>query len=141
MTPIFWLSFLLLLIIFHPIQWVSHRLFGYEAHKRSVELLNRFIVWNIYLVGGRIHFNWKSKVPEGKPYIIVANHQGMYDIPPLIWYLRHLHAKFISKKELGKGIPSISYNLRHGGSVLIDRKDRRQEAFSSDISGRQSFER
>ena len=31
--------------------------------------------------------------------------------------------KFISKKELGKGIPSISYNLRHGGSVLIDRKD------------------
>jgi 1-acyl-sn-glycerol-3-phosphate acyltransferase len=23
---------------------------------------------------------------------------------------------------LGKGIPSVSYNLRHGGSVLIDRK-------------------
>ena len=28
--------------------------------------------------------------------------------------------------ELGKGIPSVSYNLRHGGSVLIDRKDSRQ---------------
>ena len=28
--------------------------------------------------------------------------------------------------ELGKGIPSVSYNLRHGGSVLIDRKDPRQ---------------
>jgi len=27
---------------------------------------------------------------------------------------------------LGKGIPSISYNLRHGGSVLIDRKNPRQ---------------
>lgn len=46
----------------------------------------------------------------------------MYDIPPLIWYLRKHHVKFISKKELGKGIPSVSYNLRHGGSVLIDRK-------------------
>ena len=32
----------------------------------------------------------------------------------------------ISKKELGKGIPSISYNLRHDGSVLIDRKNPRQ---------------
>lgn len=46
----------------------------------------------------------------------------MYDIPPLIWYLRKHHVKFVSKKELGKGIPSVSYNLRHGGSVLIDRK-------------------
>jgi len=29
--------------------------------------------------------------------------------------------KFISKIELGKGIPSVSYNLRHGGAALIDR--------------------
>jgi 1-acyl-sn-glycerol-3-phosphate acyltransferase len=47
----------------------------------------------------------------------------MYDIPPLIWCLRQVHPKFISKKELGKGIPSVSYNLKYGGSVLIDRKD------------------
>jgi 1-acyl-sn-glycerol-3-phosphate acyltransferase len=32
----------------------------------------------------------------------------------------------VSKKELGSGIPSVSYNLRHGGSVLIDRKDPKQ---------------
>jgi 1-acyl-sn-glycerol-3-phosphate acyltransferase len=50
----------------------------------------------------------------------------MFDIPPLIWYMRKLHPKFISKKELAKGVPSISYNLRHGGSVLIDRKSARQ---------------
>ena len=37
-----------------------------------------------------------------------------------------MHLKFISKKALGKGIPSISFNLRHGGSVLIDRKDKNQ---------------
>jgi 1-acyl-sn-glycerol-3-phosphate acyltransferase len=35
--------------------------------------------------------------------------------------LRLLHPKFISKKELGRGIPSVSFNLRHGGSLLIDR--------------------
>ena len=50
----------------------------------------------------------------------------MYDISPIIWNMRNHHPKFISKKELGKGIPSISYNLRHGGSALIDRKDRDQ---------------
>lgn len=50
----------------------------------------------------------------------------MYDIPPIIWHLRKHHPKFVSKKELGKGIPSISFNLRHGGSILIDRKNARQ---------------
>lgn len=42
------------------------------------------------------------------------------------YFLREYHPKFVSKIELGKGIPSISYNLRHGGSVLIDRSDARQ---------------
>ncbi len=50
----------------------------------------------------------------------------MWDIPPIIWYLRKYHPKFISKIELGKGIPSISFNLKHGGSVLIDRKNPKQ---------------
>ncbi len=40
--------------------------------------------------------------------------------------MRKFHPKFVSKKELSKGIPSISYNLRHGGSVVIDRKDPKQ---------------
>ena len=62
------------------------------------------------------------KIDKNQPLIIVANHQSMYDISPILWYFRKHHPKFISKKELGKGIPSVSYNLRHGGSVLIDRK-------------------
>src|SRR3546814_14757295 len=52
--------------------------------------------------------------------------QSMYDIPPLIFFLRKHHGKFISKIELAKGIPSISFNLRHGGAANIDRKDPKQ---------------
>jgi 1-acyl-sn-glycerol-3-phosphate acyltransferase len=50
----------------------------------------------------------------------------MHDIPALGYFLRKYHPKFVSKIELGRGIPSISFNLRHGGSVLIDRKDAKQ---------------
>ncbi len=50
----------------------------------------------------------------------------MHDISPIVWFMRKHHPKFVSKIELGKGIPSVSYNLRHGGSVLINRKDSRQ---------------
>ncbi|KGO91394.1 lysophospholipid acyltransferase family protein [Flavobacterium subsaxonicum] len=126
LTIIFYLVFLLLLVIFHPIQWLCLNVFGYQAHKKSVDILNAGLTRCLHILGTTIAFNGMEKVPVGVPLIIVANHQSMYDIPPIIWFMRKVHPKFISKKELGKGIPSVSYNLRHGGSVLIDRKDSRQ---------------
>ena len=50
----------------------------------------------------------------------------MFDIPPIIWYMRKYHPKFVSKIQLGRGIPSVSFNLRHGGAALINRKDPKQ---------------
>ncbi|WP_369674683.1 lysophospholipid acyltransferase family protein [Nonlabens dokdonensis] len=70
--------------------------------------------------------NFKTDLPVGPSYVFVCNHQSMFDIPPLIYYLRDYHAKFIAKKELSKGIPSISLNLRIGENCAIDRKDRKQ---------------
>ncbi|RRO15929.1 lysophospholipid acyltransferase family protein [Flavobacteriaceae bacterium 14752] len=123
LSVIFYLVFGLVLVIFHGLQFIAHRGFGYRAHKISVDWLNFFIMRCLNLLGTRIYFDNPYQLKKGIPHIVVANHQSMYDIPPLIWYLRKIHPKFISKKELGKGIPSVSYNLRHGGSVLIDRKN------------------
>lgn len=120
---IYYLLFGLILVTFHVLQWLSFNIFGYQAHKRSVDIFNWFLVTNLRLLGTRFHISGDRNFSNDKPYIIIANHQSMYDIPPIIWYMRNLHPKFISKKELGKGIPAISYNLRHGGSVLIDRDD------------------
>ncbi|SHI86182.1 1-acyl-sn-glycerol-3-phosphate acyltransferase [Mesonia phycicola] len=125
-SVIYYLCFGLSLVVFHPIQWVCYNVFGYQAHKKSVDVLNFFLIRCLNILGTRITFENTYQLPEGVPHIIVANHQSTYDIPPIIWYLRKLHPKFISKKELGKGIPSISYNLRNGGSILIDRKNSRQ---------------
>jgi len=78
------------------------------------------------VLGTGYRFINEQNIPTDRPLIIVTNHQSMYDIPPIIWYMRKHHPKFVSKIELGKGIPSVSYNLRHGGSALIDRKDPKQ---------------
>ena len=126
LTVIYYFFFGLTLLVFHPIQVLCLRVFGYEAHKQSVAILNFFLIRCLHLLGTRFSFEDKHEIALNQPVIIVSNHQGTYDIPPIIWFLRRLHPKFISKKELGKGIPSVSYNLRHGGSALIDRKDRRQ---------------
>jgi 1-acyl-sn-glycerol-3-phosphate acyltransferase len=126
LSPLHHIGFFLLLIIFHPIQWLSLKLGGYAAHKKSVDILNFFLVGTYYLVGCSVKFKNSQNLPTNRPIIFVANHQSMYDIPPLIYHLRKYHAKFISKIELTKNIPSISFNLKHGGGANIDRNDRKQ---------------
>lgn len=125
-SVVYYLCFGLTLVIFHPIQWICFNIFGYQAHKKSVDYLNFFLVKCTNLLGTTYTFENRERIPQNVPIIFVANHQSMFDIIGIIWYLRRFHAKFVSKKELGKGIPSVSYNLRHGGSVLIDRKDPKQ---------------
>ncbi|MCQ6961249.1 lysophospholipid acyltransferase family protein [Mucilaginibacter aquariorum] len=126
LSPFSILAFLLLLVIFHPIQWLCLKLGGYSAHKKCVDILNFFLTSTFYIIGNKVIFINKQNLPVGRPIIFLANHQSLFDIPPMIYYLRKYHAKFISKVELTKGIPSISFNLRHGGGANIDRKDPRQ---------------
>ena len=119
-------AFFVLLVIFHPIQWACNKLGGYAAHKKAVDVLNFFLEQTAYILLNRVVFINHQNLPLGRPVIFIANHQSLFDIPPMIWHLRKYHAKFISKAELTKGIPSISYNLRVGGGANIDRKDPRQ---------------
>ena len=125
-TAIYYAIFFIVLCIFHPIQFICLKIFGYEAHKKSVDILNLVLIRITNLLNIKFQFENIDRIPENVPLILVANHQSMYDIIGVIWYLRKFHVKFVSKKELGSGVPSISYNLRNGGSVLIDRKDPKQ---------------
>lgn len=126
LSPIHHLFFLLVLCVFQPIQWFSFKFFGYNAHKKAVDWLNFFLVATYYILGLKVSYHGNTALPTNKPIIFIANHQSMYDVPALIWFLRKYHAKFISKIELTKNIPSISYNLKHGGGANINRKDARQ---------------
>jgi 1-acyl-sn-glycerol-3-phosphate acyltransferase len=120
----FW--FLFSLCLFHPIQWICLKAFGYQAHKRSVDFLDLFLMLTPNFLLSTSKCENIELIPMGKPIIFVANHQGIFDIVGMAWFLRKFHPKFVSKIELGRNIPSISFNLTHGGSVLIDRKDPKQ---------------
>jgi 1-acyl-sn-glycerol-3-phosphate acyltransferase len=126
LTPVYLILFGFLLLIFHPIQMFTRWIWGYPVRKKAVDVLNFGLLYGLRILGTKITYRGLEKIPQNRPLIIVANHQSTLDIPAVIVGFRKNHPKFISKIELGKGIPSISYNLRHGGSVLIDRKNPRQ---------------
>jgi 1-acyl-sn-glycerol-3-phosphate acyltransferase len=123
---IYILYFGILLVIFHPIQFIAYEIFGQKAHQKTVEWLNFWMVIGWYLTGSSISFSQKAQLPTDKTIIFISNHQSMFDIPGIIWFLRKNTPLFISKVELSKGIPSISYNLRVGKAALIKRNDPKQ---------------
>lgn len=126
LSVVFYIYYVSVILIFLPIQWLAFNLGGYQAHKKSADSLSYLMMTSLYILGTRIRFINKQDLPKNVPLIIVSNHQSIYDIPPIVFYLRKFHPKFVAKIELSKGFPSVSYFLRHGGNVLIDRGDPKQ---------------
>lgn len=126
LSILFYLSFGLTLVVFQPLQWLGKKLGGKSGHRGVVNIMNLCLLRCLHFLGVRISFKNIHKLPKDQSLIIVSNHQSMFDVPLISWYLRRHKPKFISKIELGKGIPSISFNLRHGEHVLIDRKNPKQ---------------
>lgn len=126
LSLLYYLLFGLTLVIMHIVQWLCYNLGGYKAHHEAVKIMNGLLILCTKVLGTTHKFSGKEQLPKDIPLVFVSNHQSMMDISPIEWYLSEFHPKFISKIELGKGIPSVSYNLTHGGSVLIDRSDPRQ---------------
>ena len=122
-TPLFHLYYGLILVIFHPFQAGARHLFGDHPRRQVVDFLNHLLVLGLGIMGARFKYKGFEKIPEGRPIIIVSNHQSLYDIPAIIHGFKKYYPKFISKIELSKNIPTISYNLKHGKSALIDRSN------------------
>lgn len=125
-SPIFASVFFLILVIFHPLQWISLHVFGRKAHDKIINALNFCLVKSMLIIGVSVRLINTHKLPENVSLIFVSNHQSSFDIAPIGWFFRKHKPKFVAKIELGKGIPSVSFNLRHGGAALINRKDPKQ---------------
>jgi 1-acyl-sn-glycerol-3-phosphate acyltransferase len=123
LTPVFHFYYGLLLVVFHPVQVFARIFIGDRARKNVVDTLNFLLVKGLHILGCSIIFSGFEKIPQSRPLIIISNHQSMYDIPAVVYGFKKYYPKFISKIELSRNLPSISYNLKYGKSALIDRKN------------------
>ena len=111
--------------------------FGPRAHQRAVSSMARWINRSASLSGARFVVRGVEHVDPARSYVVVMNHQSLLDISMASEFLATLAPRYVSKIELSRGIPGVSYNLRCGGSALIDRKDPAQaHALIADIGRR-----
>lgn len=124
LSPLSHVYYALVFGIIHPIQIMAHRLFGEKQRLRVIRVLNYLLTRGPYLMLSRTSIHGKENIPDNsRPIIIVSNHQSFNDIPIIGHLFRENNVKFVAKHTLGKGLPTISYNLVHGCSALVDRNN------------------
>jgi 1-acyl-sn-glycerol-3-phosphate acyltransferase len=121
----FLVVFGLVLGLFDPLQRIA-RVFGPRPHEIVVGLLQRSLIGAFRICGARLEVDRSGAVEPWTPYLVISNHQSMFDVPIFGALLFSNFPKYVAKRELARWIPSISYNLRRGGNAIIDRRDRDQ---------------
>ena len=61
-----------------------------------------------------------ERLEPDRPYVFVANHQSIYDIPIIFWSLPY-QIRIIAKESLGR-FPFLGWHLRRTGHMLVDRR-------------------
>ena len=121
----FLLAFGLSLVVFDIAGRVV-RPFSLRAFEYVMAGLQRTLTSLFVICGTRVEIERPASILPHTGYVIISNHQSLLDIAIIGGMLFTNFPKYVAKKELGRGIPSISLNLKRGGNALIDRKDRRQ---------------
>lgn len=94
-----------------------------ELDQKIFDLPKRWARGTLRAAGAKVTINGNEKFPEG-PVLIVANHQGNFDIMVLLGYLEK-PAGFMSKIEVKK-IPIVRSWMDEMHCVFLDRKNKRQ---------------
>jgi len=113
------------LAVFHILGLIALP-FGQRPFEKVMAALQRALISTFRISGVKVTVEGRDHFAKDGGYIFVSNHQSMYDVPIFGGLLRRNYPKYVAKKELAKGIPSVSLNLRSGGNALIDRDDREQ---------------
>lgn len=125
---LFWASMATILVII-PISLSS--LFSSTGHFAfNMTRLWAFIILTVSRV--KVELVGQENINRNTSYIIVSNHQSLYDAPSLAYALG-IQFRWIIKKELYK-IPLFGHGLSLGGNIFIDRSNR-ETAMSSILEG------
>lgn len=113
-------------LLFGDIALRVARIFGDRPMEVVAGWVQRGLIASFGIAGTRLEIERSAAMERATGYLFISNHQSLFDIPMFGGVLRSNFPKYVAKKELGRWIPTISFNLRRGGNVLIDRANRTQ---------------
>jgi len=74
--------------------------------------------------GVRVALSGRDHIEEGRPHVLMANHQGAFDIFALLAYLP-VNFKWVAREEIFR-IPILGWAMAAAGYISIDRKGKKK---------------
>lgn len=139
-TVPFLAAFGLVFVVFDPLLRLA-RVLGRRAEERMAGLLQWSAMQTLRLTFTRFAIERAPGLHSRTAYIFVSNHQSMFDVALLGGVMLTSYPKYVAKKELARGLPSVSFHLREGGNAVIDRNNREQAIAAIRELGRRGEER
>lgn len=134
-SPRRWLFAPWMLVVFFPFVLVTTVIFG--ALAVALSLIDRRLgfhsgtAWAWLLTRAsfvRVRVRGRERMARGRSYVVLANHQGNFDILALYGYLGR-QFRWVIKQELRK-VPFLGWGCAAIGHIFVDRGDSRR-AFAS----------
>jgi 1-acyl-sn-glycerol-3-phosphate acyltransferase len=88
---------------------------GYFAHACA----RTWSRWILATTGVSVRVEGLDRIPPGRTYVFVSNHQSIYDIPVIFASLPY-QLRIIAKASLAR-FPVLGWHLRRGGHLFVDR--------------------
>ena len=70
--------------------------------------------------GVEVEVHGLERLEPGRTYVFVSNHQSIYDIPVIFWWIP-FQLRIIAKESLGR-FPVLGPHLKRTGHMLVDRR-------------------
>jgi 1-acyl-sn-glycerol-3-phosphate acyltransferase len=129
----FWPYQLYAFLVFYPIGLLLTLLSGWLTMVAAIiwnpEFASRYIASNwarliCWLTPVRVEVEGAENAEPGKSFVVVCNHQGLYDIFLVYGWLK-LDLKWVMKAELRK-IPGVGIGCEKAGHIFVDRSNPEQ---------------
>jgi len=79
--------------------------------------------FNCFITPIRVNVVGRGNIVEKQSYVVVANHQSLFDIF-VLWSFLGIDTRWVMKKELRK-VPLFGLAGKLGGNIYIDRSDKK----------------
>ena len=104
----------------------------------AAQLLGKLLLQAFRMTGATLEVEGEEHLEPGRRYLVMANHQGFSDVIVLSKVLARYMPRYVAKRELASGWPSVSYVLAASGSAIIDRKRPSEAVAEIERLGRQA---
>ena len=127
---LFWPYHLYVWLIFFPLVLILTLLFSSLTVIFSILVNSNFASrvfgatwarWLAWLTPISVTVSGAENTDRGRRYVVVSNHQSMYDILVIYGWLA-LDLKWVIKQELSK-VPAIGIGCEKAGHIFVDRKN------------------